>query len=326
MSIDQESGTWELAEIVSTTSQSTRDFNHANESETANLHDLGQGFNFGDELHYSDNDLDELFNNIACLQSDDIQTNVPLLDDIGDIAASQSAPTDARSAFMAFDNVLPSPSSSSQENPDTSASGDCVPTLSGGAGFGMDPPSCQCRKSILRILAEIESVILSANPSNMYATMSYHRQTMAASKDILTSRICNCSMTFFGLLEIIGEKLTRLSEAIITAFVCHVKEQNASVDSGQSISPGKSHDRKTAMRLGEYQVQTLQELKVISAAVIRLQLKQSMIFVSRIRELAMSMNHLAQAQSLKKLEDRLNELIVKIQRMASDVESDFCDA
>jgi ABC-type hemin transport system ATPase subunit len=63
----------------------------------------------------------------------------------------------------------------------------------------------------VRVLAEIESNILSASPSNMYAILSYLRQTTAASNDILTCRICNSRIKFFGLLGIIGEKITSLS-------------------------------------------------------------------------------------------------------------------
>jgi hypothetical protein len=132
-------------------------------------------------------------------------------------------------------------------------------------------------------------------------------------------------MKFFGLLGIIGEKVTSLSEAIVTAFVCRVKGQNDSVDFGEPESPDKRLDRSSAIRLGDFQVQTLQEIKVVSAAVIKLQLKYSATFVSRTRELAISMNRLAQAQSLKKLETRVKELFIKMQRMASDVESDCCD-
>lgn len=132
-------------------------------------------------------------------------------------------------------------------------------------------------------------------------------------------------MKFFGLLGIIGEKITSLCEAIITAFVCRMKEQNDTVDFGEPDSPDKRLDRNNAIRLGEFQVQTVQEFKVVSAAVIKLQLKNSVTFVSRTRELAISMNRLAQAQSLQKLEKRLKELFINMQRMSSEVESDCCD-
>ena len=97
------------------------------------------------------------------------------------------------------------------------------------------------------------------------------------------------------------------------------------MDFGKSDSPDKRLDRNRAIQLCEFQVQSLQEFKVVSAAVIKLQLKYSVAFVSRTRELAISMNHLAQAQSLKKLESRLDELFIKMQRMVSEVDSDLCD-
>lgn len=323
--VDQEIGGWEMAEMVTTTSQFSRDLNHVNQGKHSNLDDLRQGLRFGSELDYSENELNDLFSNIAGLQPDDLQTTVSMLDDIDDIAASQPSSADAQSSFMTFDHTRTSPSSSSRQNSDASTSDDFVATSFGRARSRTDPSSCQCQRSILRVLAEIESNILSASPSNMYAILSYQRRTTTASNEVLTSRICNCRIKFFGLLGIISEKITSLSEAIITAFVCRVKEQNDSMDFGESDSPDKRLDRNSTIRLGDFQVQTLQEFKVVSAAVIKLQLKYSVTFVSRTRELAISMNRLAQAQSLKKLESRLKELFIKMQRMASDVESDCGD-
>lgn len=352
--VDQEIGGWEMAEtdptgsVVTTTSQF---LNRVNQSEHSNLNDVRQGQRFGGELHYSENELNDIFSNIAYLQPDDMQTNVfvgaanqagldaeafdsmtetanSMPEDMGDIAASQPPSTDAQSSFMAFDHARTSSSSSSSsshQTSDTSASDAFIATDFDRPRSSTDPSTCQCRGSILRVLAEIESNILSACPSNMYAILSYLRQTTAASNKILTCRICNCRIKFFGLLGIIGEKITSLSGAIITAFVCRVKEQNDSVDFGKSDSPDKRLDRNSAIQLCEFQVQSLQEFKVVSAAVIKLQLKYSVAFVSRTRELAISMNHLAQAQSLKKLESRLKELFIKMQRLVSEVDSDFCD-
>ncbi|KOS44086.1 hypothetical protein ACN38_g5048 [Penicillium nordicum] len=335
--VDQEIGGWGMAETDATGS-----------GKHSNLDHLRQGRSFAGELDYSENELNDIFSNIAYLQPDDIQKNVfmgaadpaPLgaeafdsmtetansvLDGIGDISASQPASADAQSLFMAFDHARTSPSSSSGQNSDAPASDDFIAANFGRARSGSDPSSCQCRGSILGVLSEIESNILSASPSNMYAILSYLRRTTAASNDILTCRICNCRIKFFGLLGIIGEKITSLSGAIITAFVCRVKEQNDSVDFAESDSSGKRLDRNSAIRLGEFQVQTMQEFKVVSAAVIKLQLKYSVTFVSRTRELAISMNHLAQAQSLKKLESRLKGLFIKMQRLVSEVYSDCCD-
>jgi hypothetical protein len=349
--VDREIGGWEMAEtdpagsVVTTTSQF---LNRVNQGEHSNLNDLRQGQRFGGELDYSENELNDIFSNIAYLQPDDMETNVfvgaanravldaeafdsmtepanSMSDDIGDFAVSQPPSTDAQSAFMAFDHARTSSSSSSHQSSDTSASDAFIATDFDRARPRTDPSTCQCRGSILRVLAEIESNILSASPSNMYAILSYLRQTTAASNDILTCRICNSRIKFFGLLGIIGEKITSLSGAIITAFVCRVKEQNESVDFGKSDSPDKRLDRNRAIQLCEFQVQSLQEFKVVSAAVIKLQLKYSVAFVSRTRELAISMNHLAQAQSLKKLESRLDELFIKMQRMVSEVDSDLCD-
>ncbi|KAI0870730.1 hypothetical protein GGS24DRAFT_510627 [Hypoxylon argillaceum] len=301
------------------------------------------------QLGYSENELNDLFSNIADLQPDGMQAAVftgganatllnaeafdsmteaadSILDGIGDIAAPQPASADTQSPFMAFDYVGTSPSSSSRQTSDVSASDDSLAISFGRARpTAMDSSSCQCQRSILDILAEIESNILSANPSNMYATLSYQRRTTAASNSILTSRICNCKIKLFGLLEIISGKITRLSEAIITAFVCSVKEHNDSVDFGESGSPDKRLYRNSAIRLGEFQVQTLQEFKVVSAAAIKLQLKYSVTFVSRTRALAISLNRLAQAQSLKRLEGKLKELCIKMQRMTSELESECCD-
>ncbi|KFA76894.1 hypothetical protein S40288_11513 [Stachybotrys chartarum IBT 40288] len=352
--VDRDIGEWEMAmtdptgSAVNTTSQFSRDLDQANQGEHSNLDDLPQGLNFGVELDYSENELSGLFSNIADLQPDDMQATVfmgtadqalldaeafdsmtetanSMLDDMGDIAASQPASADAQSSFMAFDHALTPPSSSSRQNSDASTSDDFVTASFGQARSRPDPSSCQCQKSILRVLAEIESKILSASPSNMYTVLSYQRRTTTAGNDILTSRICNCRIKFFGLLGIISEKTTILCEAIITAFVCRVKVQNDSIDFGESDFPDKGLDRNSAMRLGEFQVQTLQEFTVVSAAVIKLQLKYSVTFVSRTRELAISMNRLAEAQGLRKLESRLKELIIKMQRMALDIESDCCD-
>ncbi|KAF2444572.1 hypothetical protein P171DRAFT_464104 [Karstenula rhodostoma CBS 690.94] len=307
--VDQEINGWEMAEIVPTTS---------------NLNDLRQGSRFSGEPDYSKNELDDIFSTIAGLQPEDMQTNVFMLEDIGGIEASQPPSADAQSSFMDFGHARTSPSLQSHQNTDAAASDNVVTTGLSRARSSTDLSSCQCRGSILRVLAEIESKILSVSPSNMYAMLSYQRRTTAASNEILTSRICNCSKKFFGLLEIIGEKITSLSEAIIAAFVCRVKAQNDYVDFDESDSFDKCLDRNSAIRLGEFQVQTLQELKVVSAAVIKLQLKYSLTFVSRTRELAISMNLLAQAQNLEKLEHRLEKLSTKMQRTASDVESDIC--
>ncbi|KAJ9481776.1 hypothetical protein VN97_g11686, partial [Penicillium thymicola] len=351
--VDQEIGEWGMAEtdptgsVVTTTSQFSRDINRVNRGEHSNPDHLRQVRSFGGELDYSENELNDIFSNIAYLQPDDIQTNVfmgaadPALldsetfdsmtetansmpDDIGDIAASQPASADAQSSFMAFDHAHTSPSSSSRQNSDAPGSDDFMATNLGRARSGTDPSSCQCRGSILGVLAEIESNILSASPSNMYAILSYLRRTTAASNDILTCRFCNCRVKFFGLLGIIGEKITSLSGAIIAAFVCRMKEQNNSVDFGESDFPDKRLDQNSAIQLGDFQVQTMQEFKVVSAAVIKLQLKYSVTFVSRTRELALSMNRLAQAQGLKKLESRLKELFIKMQRMVSEVDSNCC--
>lgn len=328
--------------VVTNTSQFSRELSHVNPGEASHLNE--------DELNgieFNDDELNDLFSNIAGLQPDDMQTNAfmgaanhalldteafdtltdttnSILDDIGDFAVSQTGSVDVLSQFMAFDHARTSPSSSSRQNSDASTSDDFIATPATSIGrprSRTDPSSCQCRRSILRVLSDVETNILSASASNIYAILSYQRRITAASNDILTSRICNCRIKFFGLLGIIGEKITSLSEAIITAFVCRMKEQNDSVtDFGES----SSSPRNSAIRLGEFQVQTLQEFKVVSAAVIKLQLKYSVNFVSRTRELAISMNRLAQAQSLKKLESRLKELFLKMQR-CSELESDFCE-
>jgi hypothetical protein len=62
--------------VVTTTSPFLRDVNHVRQGEHSNLNDLHQGLSFGGELEYSENELDDLFSNIAGLQPDDIQTNV----------------------------------------------------------------------------------------------------------------------------------------------------------------------------------------------------------------------------------------------------------
>lgn len=336
------------SDVLATTPKSSRDPNHVNQSEESNVEDLGQGLKFGGELDYSETELNDLFSNIADIQPDDMQTDVftgavypalldaevfgsmtetanSMLNDIGDIVASQPTSADAQSPFMAFDNARASPSSSSRQTSDASVSDDSTVIGFVRARPRMDSPSCQCQRSILHVLAEVESNILSASPSSMYATLSYQRRATAASNSILTSRICNCKIEFFGLLEILGEKITSLSEAIIAAFVRHVKEQNDSVDFGESGSLDKRLYRNSAIRLGEFQVQTLQEFIVVSAAAIRLQLKYSVKFVSRTRALAISMNRLAQAQSLETLESRLKNLFTKMQRMTLDLESDCCN-
>ena len=120
--------------VVTTASHSSRDPNHANHGEHSNLGDLRQGLRFGRELDYSDNELSDLFSNIAGLQPDDMQTSVftsaanraildagafdsmteagnSMLDDVGGIEASHPASADAQSSFMAFDHARTSPSS-----------------------------------------------------------------------------------------------------------------------------------------------------------------------------------------------------------------------
>ncbi|CAI6332022.1 unnamed protein product [Periconia digitata] len=323
---DQEIGGWGLSDLVSTTSQFPQDLSHVGQDDHSNLDDLQHGLGFGSELDYSDNDLNDLFNSISCFQPDNSQTDVSMMDDIDGVTISQPASAGVHSSFMDFDHASTSPLSRSRQNSQVSLNDDFFAPSIGRARSRTDTADCQCRRSILRILSEIESNIVSASPSNMYAILSYQRRTTAASNDILTSRICNCRIKCFGLLEIIGEKITSLAEAIITAFVCRVKEQNDSVDFSDPDSPEKRLEHDSPMQLGEFQVQTLQELKVVSAAVIKLQLKYSITFVSRTRELAISINRLAQAQSLKKLENRLKELLLKMQRMTSEVELDSRDA
>ncbi|KAJ5035527.1 uncharacterized protein L3040_007993 [Drepanopeziza brunnea f. sp. 'multigermtubi'] len=347
----QEIGGWEMAETdppgsgVNTSSQFSRDLHHVNQSVQSNLNDLPLDLTFDSELEYSENDFNDIISCITGVQPDDMQTQVfssevsrELLDAeafdamtktanfmLDDIVASQPASTNAPSPFMAFGHNSPSSPLRQDLDPPAQDESFTASFEAGRARSGTDPSSCQCQRSILRVLAEIESKILSAGPSNIYAILSYQRLTTAASNDILTSRICNCRVQLFGLLGIMGEKITSLSEAIIAAFVCRVKEQSESVEPGGSDAPDKRLDRHSVIRLGEYQVQTLQEFKVVSAAVITLQLNYSVTFVSRTRELAFSMNHLAQAQSLKKLESRLKKLFVKMQQLASDVESDCWD-
>ncbi|KAI1267668.1 hypothetical protein F5Y18DRAFT_308071 [Xylariaceae sp. FL1019] len=347
--VSRETGGWSMDEADSTGSlagtspQSAQDQYLMDQSEVSNLEDLHPGLTFDGELGYSEHQFDSVFSNIGDLQPDiftgiadrDLlsaegfssmtETAGAVLDGMGEIATCQPASAGAQPPFMTFDHARTLPSSPSHQTSDASASDRSVAVSLGRARSRVDPSSCPCQNSILNVLAEIESNILSASPSNMYATLSYQRRTTAASNSILTSRICNCKMELFGLLEIIGGKITSLSEAIITAFVHSVEEQTNSGNLKEPSSLDRRLYRNSAIRLGEFQVQTLQEFKVVSAAAIKLQLKYSVIFVSRTRALALSMDRLVQAQNLKTLESRLEELLVKMQRMISDMESDCCN-
>ncbi|KAI0391863.1 hypothetical protein F5Y17DRAFT_438958 [Xylariaceae sp. FL0594] len=343
--------------VVTSPGPSNSDLTHgrARQFEDSSTTDPSPGLSLGSEIGYSETELDGLFSTIAGLHPDHMETDVftgavypSLLDssvlgsmtrtaaelsmmaeigEIGDMAVSQPASADPvpQSPFLAFDDLGSGSSSPSLRQ----AIGG--PVSGGDSATRAAVASCQCQESTVRVLAEVESKILSATPGSLFDVLSYHRQATTASNNILTSRACDCKVELFGLLEILSVKITRFSQAIIAAFLRHVKEQSDSVDlSVHEQEPAALDSRlrcvkNGALQLGAYQVQSLQEFIVISAAAIRLQLKLAVNFVSRTRALAATLNLVVQAQGLKTLESRLRDLSIKMERLALNMESEGCD-
>lgn len=187
------------------------------------------------------------------------------------------------------------------------------------ADSGTEAPDCQCLKSMLHLLDALQIYTSTANQRYISAVLAFHKQALTASNKVLGCRTCDSRFQYIALLGIIGEKIATLCEAILTAFLrCGQNGSSRCQDPG--VNPSKLTNVEDKIRVGAFEIDTHKERKVLVAALIMLQFKNSIVYVGRTKESAVATNRLGQVQGLQKVEQKLKTLYERMQQLAPDAD------
>ena len=170
---------------------------------------------------------------------------------------------------------------------------------------------------MLRLLEKIEARIVPPHhAATMDALLAFLKYALAHGNRVLGCKSCCRRSEYLTLLAIFGDRIAGLADRIATAFFERVHEQERREDERQQASA----ESGSGCRLGEYEVETPKEWTCMLAAMIKLQLNGAMDYVRRMKLMAVSIGLTVQVQALEQVEQRLKNLLLRMQRVVNDAE------